>query len=133
MFGGFNGRYLGDTWEWDGTSWRRVANSGPEARTNHAMAYDGARGVTVLHGGNTRRGETWEWDGNSWALRATGGVQFGTMDYDSARAVTVLTDDNQTRAKIAFGRLKALRSAIERKLPEVDAFDEFVEKGRRHA
>lgn len=42
-------------------------------------------------------------------------------------------EDNPTRAKIAFGRLKALRSSLERTFPEVEAFDEFVERGRAHA
>jgi tetratricopeptide (TPR) repeat protein len=41
--------------------------------------------------------------------------------------------DNPTREKIAFGRLKALRSLLEKRFPEVDAFDEFVERGRNHA
>jgi len=40
---------------------------------------------------------------------------------------------NPTREKITFGRLKALRSRLERRLPEVEAFDEFVERGRSHA
>ena len=39
-------------------------------------------------------------------------------------------DDNPTREKIAFGRLKALRSTLERRFPEVDSFDAFVEGGR---
>ena len=30
-----------------------------------------------------------------------------------------------TREKIAFGRLKVLRSSLERRFPEVDAFDAF--------
>lgn len=42
-------------------------------------------------------------------------------------------DDNQTRARIAFGRLKALRPSLEKRFPEVDAFDEFVERGRSDA
>ncbi len=42
-------------------------------------------------------------------------------------------EDNPTRGKIAFGRMKALRSSVERRAAEVDAFDEFVEKGRNHA
>jgi len=42
-------------------------------------------------------------------------------------------EQNPTREKIAFGRLKALRSSLERRLPEVEAFDEFVERGRSHA
>jgi tetratricopeptide (TPR) repeat protein len=37
---------------------------------------------------------------------------------------------NPTREKIAFGRLKALRSSLERRLPEVEAFDAFVERRR---
>jgi tetratricopeptide (TPR) repeat protein len=41
--------------------------------------------------------------------------------------------ENPTREKIAFGRLKALRSSLERRSPEVDAFDDFVERGRSHA
>jgi len=40
----------------------------PSARTEHAMAFDSTRGVTVLFGGNTgtANGETWEWDGTEW-------------------------------------------------------------------
>lgn len=44
-----------------------------------------------------------------------------------------LEDDNATRAKIAFGRLKALRPGLERRFAEVEAFDEFVERGRNDA
>ena len=44
-----------------------------------------------------------------------------------------LQDDNPTRAKIAFGRLRTLRSSLERRFPEVEAFDDYVEKGRYHA
>jgi len=38
--------------------------------------------------------------------------------------------DNPTREKIAFGRLKALRSTLERRSVEADAFDAFVERRR---
>lgn len=44
-----------------------------------------------------------------------------------------ITEDNPTREKIAFGRLKALRSSLERRFSEVDAFDAYVERGRCHA
>ncbi len=44
-----------------------------------------------------------------------------------------IDEANPTREKIAFGRLKALRSSLERKLPEVDAFDAWVERGCSHA
>ena len=42
-------------------------------------------------------------------------------------------EQNPTREKIAFGRLKALRSSLERKFIEVEAFDEHVERGRYNA
>jgi tetratricopeptide (TPR) repeat protein len=40
---------------------------------------------------------------------------------------------NPTREKIAFGRLKALRSTLERRMPEVEDFDAYVERRRSHA
>jgi hypothetical protein len=73
LFGGYRGVgpqrvRLGDTWEWDGTSWSRVATTGPTARNNAAMVYDSDRRVSVLFGGSdgTASGETWEWDGRTW-------------------------------------------------------------------
>lgn len=39
---------------------------------------------------------------------------------------------NPTREKIAFGRLKVLRSSLERRFPEVEIFDAHVERGRSH-
>jgi hypothetical protein len=53
LFGGYNGVPTdgGDTWEWNGAIWIRAV-SGPLARDAYAMAYDSARGVTVLFGGN---------------------------------------------------------------------------------
>ncbi len=42
------------------------------------------------------------------------------------------SERNGTREKIAFGRLRHLRSLLQRKFPEVDAFDRFVEENRRH-
>jgi transcriptional regulator with XRE-family HTH domain len=40
---------------------------------------------------------------------------------------------NPTREKIAFGRMKALRACVERRFPEVETFDAYVERGRNHA
>ena len=42
-------------------------------------------------------------------------------------------DSNPTRARIAFGRLKSLRSTIEKKFPEVVEFDDFIERGKNDA
>jgi tetratricopeptide (TPR) repeat protein len=40
---------------------------------------------------------------------------------------------NPTREKIAFGRLKVLRSSLERRFAEVEAFDAYVERRRSDA
>ena len=42
-------------------------------------------------------------------------------------------EDNPTRSKIALGRLKMLRSSLERRFPEVEDFDRYVERRRAHA
>jgi hypothetical protein len=76
LFGGLSssGQVLQDTWEWNGTQWSFRTNEGPPARWIQRMAYDSARGVTVMFGGagpneTDIRGDTWEWDGNSWTER----------------------------------------------------------------
>jgi hypothetical protein len=56
---------LSDTWTWNGGNWtKQVLQTSPQARNQHAMAYDGARGQIVLFGGNpntppTPLGDTW--------------------------------------------------------------------------
>lgn len=57
-------------------------------------------------------------------------ILFFNSYYDWQMAVA---HDNPTRAKIAFGRLKVLRSGLERRIPEVEAFDDYVERGRSDA
>jgi len=47
------------------------------------------------------------------------------------RWVSARADGNGTREKIAFGRLRHLRSLLERRFPEVDEFDLWVAKHRR--
>ena len=110
IFGGFNiregGRPAVELLEWTGNDLvRRTGGSGPPARASHAMAFDEARGVTIVHGGRDavgfiddqpprQYGDTWEWDGDVWTLR-TGGDGPGPRDghvmaYDSARGRTVV-------------------------------------------
>ena len=75
LFGGlfaFTALALDDTWEWDGAQWISFTPSQlPPGRTGHALAFDAARGRTVLFGGSTVApasvlGDTWEWNGTSW-------------------------------------------------------------------
>ena len=72
---------------------QRTPPTSPSRRAEHAMAYDSARGVTVLFGGSAGGKETWEWDGNKWMQKATTGPTariYHAMVYDSARHVCVL-------------------------------------------
>ncbi len=87
-----------ETWEWDGATqtWTLVATTGPADRTFSAMAYDAARGVTILFGGRIGaipQQDTWEWDGATWTQVATTGPSARTgnaMAYDSLRERVVL-------------------------------------------
>jgi Galactose oxidase, central domain len=69
LFGGLDGAIaLADTWEWNGEDWTQVADSGPSARSGHAMVFGGARNRVVLFGGEasgTLRQDTWQWDATS--------------------------------------------------------------------
>ncbi len=72
LFGGRGGARYGDTWVFNGSSWRRASTGGPSAREHAAMAFDRERGVMVLYGGRTANttghlAETWEWNGTSWS------------------------------------------------------------------
>jgi len=108
LFGGVNeadvcgSTATNDTWEWDGDDWIVAATEGPSARRSPAMAYDSARGVTVLYGGSDAAGlgkdETWEWDGATWTQRfieGPGPQSRHVMAYDAARQVTVLFDGGE--------------------------------------
>jgi len=75
LFGGngASGAFLGDTWEWNGTTWSQKSTTGPTARREHVLAYDPARARTVLFAGAVATGpgileaDTWEWNGTTWS------------------------------------------------------------------
>jgi hypothetical protein len=89
---------LADTWEWNGFNRAQMSPSAsPAALDGGSIAYDSARGVSVLFGGDGSSGtssSTWEWDGASWTLRTPAtsppATVFGAMSYDSARGRMVL-------------------------------------------
>jgi hypothetical protein len=98
--GGF--RYLDDTWTWDGKRWAEAKVPGPGSRFMHAMAYDEARGKTVLYsGGSADRApsDTWEWDGKEWRRPPRGGLSGpGPQDdhRDSSGSISIRwTKDNK--------------------------------------
>jgi hypothetical protein len=97
LFGGNSGPPslnlpLQDTWEWDGTDWtQRATASSPPARSGHVLAFDAARGRTVLYGSPSFAG-TWEYGPvvpGAW-------VPFGTGCAGSA-GVPVLTAGSELR------------------------------------
>jgi len=74
-----------------------LAGAYPILTRSHAMAYDAARGKTVLFSGSRGDGEptvdTWEWDGTDWTHRGSAGpTSRSSFDvaYDSARERVVL-------------------------------------------
>src|SRR5258705_284741 len=77
-------------------AWTQQMVSGRSAGFDQGMAFDSARGVIVLFGGNTNGAysdETWEWNGTVWTQRMVSGPSGRSQHriaYDSGRAVTVL-------------------------------------------
>lgn len=78
--------------------WSEFTGPGPEARYDHAAAYDSRRDVVVVFGGFSpgpigARQDTWEWNGIEWSRVATSGPNpryVHSMAYDSTRGVCVL-------------------------------------------
>jgi hypothetical protein len=72
--------------------WTQKNVSGPPASTYPNMAFDSARGVTVLTLTDNQACQTWEWNGAAWAQRVVSPSPpyGGVMVYDSGRGVTVL-------------------------------------------
>ena len=71
-----------ETWDWDGTNWTLRVRVPPPMQ-QHSMAYDEARGETVLYG----QGETWLWNGTRWEQRVVtpNPGEGGRMVYDRVR------------------------------------------------
>lgn len=89
------GTTYGDTWLWDGSTWREAApTSSPRALEGVAMAYDIVRNRAVMvpgWDGNTYVQETWEWDAvaEDWQQMAPAtqprGRDWSAIAYDLAR------------------------------------------------
>jgi hypothetical protein len=102
LFGGRQFNAFGDTWEYDGTTWKqRTFATSPSARFFAGMVFDPSRNKIVLFGGATGSGgagalldDTWEYDGTSWTPLTTTGkpsprANFA-MTYSAARGKVVL-------------------------------------------
>lgn len=89
---------LGDTWAWNGTSWRLAATTGPSPRMGAAIAYDSLRGRVMLVGGSggpTQTSDHWEWDGVAWtqvfASTPMSGIG-GVLGFDPVRNRMLFAD-----------------------------------------
>jgi hypothetical protein len=68
LFGGNNGSYLGDTWEFKRGTWTQESVSSPSGRYFASMTYDESDGYVLLFGGNNGSylGDTWKYEGGTW-------------------------------------------------------------------
>lgn len=98
LFGGYDGTNRADTWELVNGSWiPQVFANGPQARRNHAMAFDATTGTIVMFGGVGAGGahlsDTWTWNGVAWTQFAGGqpqGRQGHAMAFDPVRGKVVM-------------------------------------------
>lgn len=73
------GNIVGDTWEWNGSSWQqRTPAVSPGPRLGAILAFDAESRQVLLHGGSAPLGtqgstvpknDTWTWDGTAWQQR----------------------------------------------------------------
>ncbi|MFO1502030.1 MAG: kelch repeat-containing protein, partial [Verrucomicrobiota bacterium] len=106
--------FLNDLWEWDGHAWLFRTAAGPAPRVNHGMAFDPARGVTVVYGGfinapSPQLAAVWEWDGNQWRniVLTTGpnanySQDIGSMVYDHSRRLVAFGPTIETSGNWTF-------------------------------
>ncbi len=103
LFGGINktggsANFFSDTWEFNGTDWKKINLASPAARYSQSTAFDSSTGNVVIFGGLISSGntvnDTWLFDGTSWtqlnpANGPLGRYQQG-MVFDSSRNKIVM-------------------------------------------
>lgn len=103
LFGGQgkDGHLLNDTWEYDGSAWRRIQPPlSPSARAKHAMAYYPGRETTILLGGMTENedftNDVWEFNGQTWH-------QLETPSNLSPRSWPSIVHEDSSQTILLFG------------------------------
>lgn len=78
LFGGkttanINNSLLNDTWVWNGTQWNQLSATGPSARNESALSYDGY-GLTLTCGADpfSNLNDSWFFNGTAWSLLSNG-------------------------------------------------------------
>ncbi len=91
-----------DTWGWNGSGWKKLAEDGPPARSRFAMCYEDASNTIVLYGGEDKGqqlNDMWRWDGVRWTeiklhAPSPGKRSLHAMVYDASRRKIVLYGGN---------------------------------------
>src|SRR5215212_3823397 len=65
--------YSNETWEWDGTEWTQIDDTGRPGRAYAAMVFDRERECLVLSGGGVVVGSNWQPLGDTWEWGAETG------------------------------------------------------------
>ena len=95
--------FLADTWTYDARSneWSELEGAGPQARSQHAMAYDSKRGEVLVFGGYVGSSFTYA---DTWLLNVADGSwrRVRPETAPSARAGSVLVYDEQIDAYVMF-------------------------------
>ena len=123
LFGGIGrgDRTLGDTWTFDGGSWREVRGAGPPPRRYAAFAYDPGHQGCVLHGGSVddlgrhQFGDAWLFRDRGWT-RLPPGFETDVRDdhglaYHRAAQALVLLDGLRSARGILVGTANGWRPA----------------------
>lgn len=101
LFGGYDGAYRQDTWEWNGVTWAQRSTTGPTPRAAGRLTYDAPRQEMVMFGGNNTSAlrDTWVWDGVNWRLGATTGpfASTGAVFYNPTFQHVAAIDSTQWR------------------------------------
>lgn len=85
--------FLADTWTFDGTTWQRIATSGPSARAALGLAEDAATGALILFGGA-------DWQGDLMPEPATWLLQPGSSTW--AKLVTPTLPEMRAELGMAY-------------------------------
>lgn len=87
-------------WLWDGSTWNSMVTvGGPRPRYETPLAFDSARGVTTLFGGDYWS-DLWEWDGNEWKLLWGGLPSTTTLTYDRQANRTVALEGHAGNSRL---------------------------------
>ena len=142
LLGGIlGGTSLAEMWEWDGASWRRIAQGQrlPNLHSGYAGAYDATHELMALYGGVVRNADgesvtteeskvrsraTWLWDGAEWMKLQT--ITSAppkwkippAMAYDSTREEFIVFGGMEADGGNSDPRYQTWRLRIERRTNE---------------